>query len=144
MAEISASADNIEMLRSVRDRLFQAFRDGECPVRELSALARRLQEVGVEIAEYDGTVEAWRKHLTDLGYLQAHMAKAVEDPECPYRELSPLTRRLQDIVKEIASTKQKVKLVEMKERKSSHAGRPDADDGGTNVQSDNGFDPSQL
>jgi hypothetical protein len=46
MTDISASADNIEMLRSVRDRLFDAFRDGDCPVRELSALARRLQEVG--------------------------------------------------------------------------------------------------
>jgi hypothetical protein len=117
MTDISASADNIEMLRSVRDRLFDAFRDGDCPVRELSALARRLQEVGSEIAQYDNTPEAWQKHLTDLGYLQAHMAAAVNRPDCPYRELSPLTRRLQDIVKDIASTRQKVTLVESKVRK---------------------------
>jgi len=133
----SASADNIEMLRSVRDRLFDAFRDGDCPVRELSALARRLQEVGVEIAEYDGTPEAWEKHLKDLGYLQAHMAKAVKDPECPYRELSPLTRRLQDIVKEIAGTKEKLKMVRSKQRKKTNER---TDDG----PADAGFDPSGL
>lgn len=111
MTETSANSDNIEMLRSVHERLMAAFRDGDCPVRELSALARRLQEVGVEIAEYEGTPEAWERHLKDLGYLQAHMAKAVGDPDCPYRELSPLTRRLQDIVKEIAATREKVKRV---------------------------------
>lgn len=126
---MSASADNIEMLRSVRDRLFDAFRDGDCPVRELSALARRLQEVGVEIAEYDGTPEAWEKHLKDLSYLQAHMAKAVEDPECPYRELSPLTRRLQDIVKEIAATREKVKRVKgaKKRDRNDTAAKPSDD-----------------
>jgi hypothetical protein len=133
----SASADNIEMLRSVRDRLFDAFRDGDCPVRELSALARRLQEVGVEIAEYDGTPEAWEKHLKDLGYLQAHMAKAVNDPDCPYRELSPLTRRLQDIVKEIAATKQKAKLVKSKQRKKANER---IDDG----PAESGFDAAGL
>lgn len=135
--EMSASADNIEMLRSVRDRLFDAFRDGDCPVRELSALARRLQEVGVEIAEYDGTPEAWEKHLKDLGYLQVHMAKAVEDPDCPYRELSPLTRRLQDIVKEIAGTKEKLKMVRSKQRKKTNER---TDDG----PADAGFDAAGL
>lgn len=131
---LKASDDNIDMLRSVRTRLLDAFRDEDCPARELSALGRRLQEVGVEIAEYDGTAEAWRRYQTDLKMLRARIQAAVEDPTCPYRELSPLTRRLQAIVKELSSVGQKVQLTES--RSSGRARIAPAAQGS--------FDPSAL
>jgi hypothetical protein len=122
---IPPTPDSIEMLREVRTRLFDAFRE-DCPARELAQLARRIQEVSSEVAEYDNDSDSWRKHLDILRIMQVMIKQAIDDPKCPHRELSPLTRRLQSIVKDVGSVTQKVQLVEGKN--SGRSGSDATDD----------------
>jgi hypothetical protein len=107
---ISPSGGDLEMLRSVRDRLSEAIRDPECAPRDLPALARRVQEVGKEIVDYDpDDVDELKGYLELLQIIQATITRAVNDEECPIRELSPLTRRLQSLTKEIATLKEQLR-----------------------------------
>lgn len=67
-------------------------------------------------------------HRALLAAMRERIAKAVSDPNCPPRDLAALTRRLQDIAKEIEA----IDLAEKQE----------ADSGGT--AQDEAFDASAI
>jgi hypothetical protein len=61
-------------------------------------------------------------HLELLRALRARVAKTVEDPNCPARELASLSRRLQELVREIEATEAKLKQEALEDASGS---RPD-------------------
>lgn len=62
----------------------------------------------VQAAKQPMTVDAAAKsedHIKLLVAMRDRIAAAVSDPECPPRDLSSLTRRLQDIARELSALK---------------------------------------
>lgn len=68
-------------------------------------------------------------HRSLLVAMRERIAKTVSDPECPPRDLAALTRRLQDIAKEIES-------IDLRAKEDG----ADADD----VATDEDFDPTTI
>jgi len=61
-------------------------------------------------------------HLALLKAMRERVAKTVEDPNCPARELASLTRRLQELVREIDAIEARLR---QEEAEDANGNRPD-------------------
>ena len=77
---------------SAAKRPLRAVKPNEAPAKR-PASPRRSRSVAQAAASGD--------HRSLLVAMRDRIAKSVSDPECPPRDLASLTRRLQDIAKEI-------------------------------------------
>lgn len=98
------------------------------PARGLRVVAaeapkRRTRKQTVDLAAASGD------HLALLVSMRDRIAKAVASPDCPPRDLASLTRRLQDIAKDIATIK----------RQAEQEGKSGGGDSGPEV-----WDPEAL
>lgn len=88
----------------------------------------------------DGAAESG-SHLVLLKSMRRRIAEAVADPDCPARDLASLTRRLQDVSREITSIEEKLSAEQRASGSgnSNGTGRP-----GTNTSGDSAFDPTTV
>ena len=49
IADAAASGDHLKLLIATRERIAEVLANPECPIRDISPLTRRLQEVSKEI-----------------------------------------------------------------------------------------------
>lgn len=106
---ISNVGGHLSLLTSTSEVLYDALRDPDCPVRELPAIARRLQEIQMQITDYDPTAKRLQDHLEMLDYITATMTRGLNSDECSFRDLSPLTRQLEKAMRETDTIRERLK-----------------------------------
>lgn len=135
ISRAARDGDQIKLLQEMRDRITDTLFDRDCHPRDLASLSRRLQEIGKDIAALEGGEQDSVEQLKVLKDLRSRLAQAADDPECLPRDLATLTRRLQDIGKDITT---------LDARAGNQIGGNTNDSGDSKPSGDQPFDPSEI
>ena len=109
MSSISEAKTNLELMKAIRDRLFDAIRNEDCPPKQFGPIARQFQKNEQDIAEMDGSIDNMRLSRDRLLVIQEILKDRIGDPKCTFEHLSMLTRQLKIIHKEITTLNEQLK-----------------------------------